>query len=258
METIFLTFNKYILIVLMTVYTFQCFSVFRYKTEEERDGIYLRQAVAMSVIYLLSFIQIYIQTGETEVVMFYAVSQLILWCTIVLYRLLYPEANKLLVNNMCMLISIGFIILVRLDYQKAKKQFMVVLISLAMAVIIPFILKTFKRLRRFYWLLSVLGIAALAAVLVFSRTINGSKLNIRIGGISFQASEFVKIIFVFAMAGILTCGDQEEKTQGIKRHRLAAGVAGIHVLLLVASKDLGSAIIFYMVFVILHRCSHFY
>ncbi|MBR5359283.1 MAG: FtsW/RodA/SpoVE family cell cycle protein, partial [Lachnospiraceae bacterium] len=248
METIFITFNRYILIILMTVYSFQCFSVFRYKTEEERDGIYIRQDVAMTLIYLLSFIQLYIMTGETELIMFYAVTQLLLWCTILLYRLLYPEANKLLVNNMCMLISVGFIILVRLDYQKAKKQFMVVLVSLIMAVIIPFILKTFKRLRRFYWLLSAAGIAALSAVLFFSNTINGSKLNIKIGGISFQASEFVKIIFVFAMAGILTCADGEK---GVKRHRIAAAVAGIHVLLLVASKDLGSAIIFYMVFVIM-------
>ena len=229
----------------MTVYTFQCFSVFRYKTGEERDGIYLRQEIGMSLIYLLSFVDIYIITGEAEVIEFYAMTQIVLWITMVVHRKLYPEANKLLVNNMCMLISVGFIILVRLDYQKARKQFIVVVMSLIIAVVIPFILKTFKRLRRFYWLLSAAGIAALSAVLFFSNTINGSKLNIRIGGISFQASEFVKIIFVFAMAGILTCVEHD------KRHRIAAAVAGVHVLLLVASKDLGSAIIFYMVFVIM-------
>ena len=245
MATIFLTFNKYILIILMTVYSFQCFSVFRYKTEEERDGIYIRQDIAMSLIYMLSFLNIYIYTGEPEFIGFYVTTQVVLWLTILIYRKLYPEANKLLINNMCMLISIGLIILVRLNYQKAKKQFIVVVISLVMAIVIPFILKTFKRLRRFYWLLSAAGIAALSAVLFFSRTINGSKLNLRIGGISFQASEFVKIIFVFAMAGILTCVEHE------KRHRIAAAVAGIHVLLLVASKDLGSGIIYYMVFVIM-------
>ena len=85
----------------MTVYTFQCFSVFRYKTGEERDGIYLRQEIGMSLIYLLSFVDIYIITGEAEVIEFYAMTQIVLWITMVVHRKLYPEANKLLVNNMC-------------------------------------------------------------------------------------------------------------------------------------------------------------
>ena len=106
----------------MTVYTFQCFSVFRYKSGEERDGIYLRQEAAMSLIYLLSFIDLYIHTGDADTIKFYAMTQIVLWITILLYRTLYPSANRLLVNNMCMLISVGFIILMRLDEQKARKQ----------------------------------------------------------------------------------------------------------------------------------------
>ena len=79
----------------------------------------------MSLIYMLSFLNIYIYTGEPEFIGFYVTTQVVLWLTILIYRKLYPEANKLLINNMCMLISIGLIILVRLNYQKAKKQFSV-------------------------------------------------------------------------------------------------------------------------------------
>ena len=181
----------------MTIYAFQCFYVFRYKSEKDRDSIYLSQVAAMSLIYLISFGIIWLKTGDNNIPSFYALTQLILWSMIFLYRKLYPEANKLLVNNMCMLISIGFIILVRLNYNKARKQFMVVLCSALLALVIPYVLKRFKGLRRFYKLFAVAGMAALAFVLVFSSAINGSKLNIKIGGVSFQASEFVKIIFVF-------------------------------------------------------------
>ncbi len=229
----------------MAVYSFQCFYVFRFSTEKDRDGIYLRQVVSMSIIYLVSFSVIWLKTGDNNIPSFYAITQLVFLSLIFLYRKLYPEANKLLVNNMCILMSIGFVILVRLNYNKARKQFVVVIFSIVIALVIPYILKKFKRLRRFYKLLAFAGIAALALVLVFSRTINGSKLNIQIGGVSFQASEFVKIIFVFAIAGILTCSKSD------RRLMMAAVVSAIHVLLLVASKDLGSAIIFFMVFTIM-------
>lgn len=229
----------------MAIYTFQCFSVFRFPDEKERDGIYLRQDVAMSLIYFISFITLYMNTKDAELLMFYAITQLTLWAIIILYRYMYPEGSKLLVNNMCMLMSIGFTILARLNFSKAQKQFIVALISLGMAVVIPYVLKKFKRLRRFYFLLALAGIAALTLVLVFSTAINGSKLNIKIGGVSFQASEFVKVIFVFAMAGMLTCMKSKYRLV------IATITAGIHVLLLVASKDLGSAIIFFVVYVIM-------
>ena len=245
MVSIFSVFSKYILTFLIAVYSIQCFSVFRHREEKERDGIYLWQNIAMSLIYLISFLTLYLNTGDTDLLKFYSLTQLILWALILLYRFMYPEASKLLVNNMCMLMSIGFVILARLNFAKAKKQFIVALISIGMAIVIPYILKKFKRLRRFYILLAATGIGALVFVLVFSTAINGSKLNIKIGGVSFQASEFVKIIFVFSMAGILTCMKSKYRVL------TATIVAGIHVLLLVASKDLGSAIIFFIVYVIM-------
>ncbi|MCR4806452.1 MAG: FtsW/RodA/SpoVE family cell cycle protein [Lachnospiraceae bacterium] len=245
METLIYTFSNYILILLMAIYTFQCFYVFRYEDERDRDGIYMSQVMIMCLIYVISFALIFLKVRDTEILSFYGLTQLVLLSLIFLYRKMYPEANKLLVNNMCLLISIGLIILVRLNYTKAKKQFVVVLISAGMALVIPYILKKFKRLRRFYKFFAAAGMIALMVVLFFSRSINGSKLNIRIGGVSFQASEFVKLIFVFSIAGILTCSKSD------RRLMMAAVVSGIHVLLLAASKDLGSAIIFFIVFTIM-------
>ncbi|MCR5509041.1 MAG: FtsW/RodA/SpoVE family cell cycle protein [Lachnospiraceae bacterium] len=245
MYTIFLTLSKYILIFLMAIYTIQCFSVFRLPDISKRDGIYIRQDIIMALIYLIAFTVMYLRSADTWLLILYALTQVTFVAFIMLYRFLYPEASKLLVNNMCMLMSIGFIILARLNFSKALKQFSVALVSIVIALVIPYILKRFKRLRRFYMLFAAAGIIALGAVLIFSTAVNGSKLNIRIGGVSFQASEFVKIIFVFSIAGMLSC------MKSGYRIVIATAAAGIHVMLLAASKDLGGAVILFIVYVIM-------
>ena len=37
----------------------------------------------------------------------------------ILYRVIYRKANMLVVNNMCMLLSIGFLMLSRLQFDRA-------------------------------------------------------------------------------------------------------------------------------------------
>ena len=54
---------------------------------------------------------------------FYGAQAIYLGAVLVLFRNLYPRASKLLVNNMCMLITIGFIMLTRISYDQSMKQF---------------------------------------------------------------------------------------------------------------------------------------
>lgn len=63
------------------------------------------------------------------------------------------------------------------------------------------------------------------------------------GGITFQPSEFVKILFLFFLAGALW------ENVSFQRVLLTAVIAGAHVVVLVVSKDLGSALIFFIGFV---------
>ena len=45
---------------------------------------------------------------------------------LILYRRIYKNASMLLLNNMCMLLSVGFIMLCRLDIASANKQLLIV------------------------------------------------------------------------------------------------------------------------------------
>ena len=85
----------------------------------------------------------------------------------------------------------------------------------------------------------------LGAVLVTGSIINGSKLSFSILGISFQPSEFIKILYVIFLAGVLS------EARSRMTIFLSAVLAAAHVLVLVASKDLGSALIYSIAYVIL-------
>ena len=139
MELYVSEFSRYVIALLIILYTYECFAVFRYETEAERSGIYLRQNLLMFALHFSCFLVICFETGDITYLFFYAFQQIILYAVVALYRMIYPQGNRLLVNNMCTLLSIRFVILTRLDFSKAIRQFIIVMGSLAVALIIPFL-----------------------------------------------------------------------------------------------------------------------
>lgn len=245
MELYISEFSKYIIALLITLYTYECFAVFRYEDEERRSGIYTRQNILMFAFHFSCFLVICFETGDITYLFFYAFQQIVLYAAIVLYRLLYPKANRLVINNMCMLLSISFVILTRLNLERAVKQFIIVTGSLIVALLIPFLIHKFKFMKSLKWIYAIVGIVALSVVMILGQTTYGSKLSYSIAGITFQPSEFVKIIFVFYIASALY------QASGFFEIFTTAVVAAAHVIVLVISKDLGSALIFFVVYVLM-------
>ena len=235
-------FSKYAIALLMGIYTLEAFFALGKKRDDEKNGVFVRQNVYMFLIQFLAYLSLCLQTGQIEYLFFYAFLQIALFSTIVLYQMIYPKCNRLLVNNMCMLLSIGFIMLTRLDYDKAIKQFFIVVVSLVVALIVPFFVHKLTFIKHLKWLYGVIGIAALGIVLVLGQVTHGSKISYTIAGVTLQPSEFVKIVFVFFIASLLY------KKVTFAKVVEAAVFAAIHVLILVLSKDLGSSIIFFMGF----------
>lgn len=245
MELYITELSKYFITLFIALYTLECFLVFRFPDEESRRGSYIRQNLFMFLVHFSCFLVICFETGKIEYLLFYALQQILLFSTIVLFRMIYPKGNRLIINNMCMLLSIGFIILSRLSFDKAIKQFFIVTVSIIVGMLIPFFIHKLKFLKSLTWIYAAVGIVGLAIVLILGSVTNGSKISYSIGGVTFQPSEFVKIIFVFFLASALC------ETHDIVRVMLTAILAGIHVLILVASKDLGSALIFFVVYVMM-------
>ena len=229
----------------MAVYTYESFSVFRFHEEKRRRGIYTRQVLLLFFVHFTSFLTICIKTGELQYLFFYAFQQLAVFAVIVLYELIYPAANKLLVNNMCMLLVIGFVMLTRLDIGLAVRQFVIVLFSVAVAMCVPWFFRRFPQIKNMSWIYALAGIIPLSVVLILGNTTYGSKLSYSIFGLSFQPSEFIKILFVLFVASAFY------KSTNILQVAYVTAVAGLHVLFLAASRDLGGALIFFVVYVLM-------
>lgn len=243
MERLIVELSKYVIAIFMAFYTFECFSVFRFSTEEARNGIYIRQNVFMFLVHFVAFAAICLETGDMGYLIFYAFQQIILFATIVLFKIIYPKCNRLIINNMCMLLTVSFIILTRLSYEKSLKQFKIIMISLLIAFIVPFFVRNIGLLKNLSWIYALVGVGALGIVYVLGAVTNGSKISYTILGYTFQPSEFVKIIFVFFIAGMLY------SSKSIVQVAITAVLAGAHVLILVLSKDLGSGLIYFIVYV---------
>ena len=108
---------------------------------------------------------------------------------------------------------------------------------------LPWLLSRIRFWKKLTWAYGLVGAALLGIVLILGEITHGSRISFTIADISFQPSEFVKVLFVFFLAGALW-----EKADFV-RVALTALIAGAHVILLVLSRDLGSALIFFVGYV---------
>ncbi len=239
------TAAQYLIIALMLVYTIQSYTVFRRSDPEARERVFLRQNLSMFAIHFLAFASMFLNTMQFDILIFYGAQVIYLLFTLVLFRNLYPRASRSLINNMCMLETVGFIMLTRLSYDLSIRQFQIACAGTAIAVLIPFIVRKLHVLTRMTWAYVFVGIGLLGLVMVAARSTNGAKLAITVAGFSFQPSEFVKIIFVFAVAGLLS------EEHSFRRVVIATVLAAVHVLILVRSTDLGSALIFFLAYLVM-------
>ena len=245
MEHIITELSKYLIILLMMLFTFQCFTIFRKHDLEDKYQVLRKQIVLMLFMNFVAYGVLYMKTKETNMILMCGAVFLFIIVVQILYRVIYRKGNLLIVNNMCMLLSIGFLILSRLNFDKAVKQFEIVVVGMVLSFVVPVIVRKVKLLKDLTWLYGIVGIILLALVLVIAATSGGAKLSIDIGGVTFQFSELVKITFVFFVAGML------REDQSFKRVVITTAVAGLHVLILVFSKDLGSAVVFFVAYLVM-------
>lgn len=241
MINLFVDGSKYLMILLMAVYTYLNFRYFGVG-EERKKKLCGRQNRLMFLMHFLAYAVIYTQTEDIRMVVFYGAQVLFFLLYIFGYRLLYRNVSRILVNDVCMLLCVGFIILSRLSFDRAVRQFVIVAISAAVTWVIPFLMARVWQLSKIPWIYGILGIVLLTVVYFIGNTSFGAQLSIEVAGISIQPSEFVKISFVFFVAAMFY------QSAGFKQVAATTAVAAVHVLILVLSRDLGSALIFFVTY----------
>ena len=251
MVNIIIQLSKYVIIILMAVYTFSCFSIFTRNYEDEEKRVLIRQDVLLFLLQFIAFGTMYLATEDMRILFLYAALAVVSLAVILLYSLIYPNVSRLVVNNMCMLITVGMIMITRLSsdnespYGTAVRQLVFVVLGIIFGLIVPVLIRKLTFLDKWTYVYAAVGGAALLAVALFAQISGGAKLGFEIMGINIQPSEFVKILFVFYVAASLN------KSREFKNIVVTTAVAAAHVLILVISTDLGAALIFFVVYLVM-------
>lgn len=244
MDAILIDVSRYVFAALMMIYVFASFGGTFSHNEYTRRTVYATQNVLMYVIHFMGYMILFMKDENMNFIILYIAQVVFFAVFILMYSRLYPTASRLLINNMCMLMVLGFMMIARLSYAKCLRQFIIAAAGSMISLFIPWLLKKVKSFRNFAPLYFALGIIPLVIVLMGDKVF-GAKLVLSIGSLSMQPTEFIKIIFV------LFVGAMFNKSTSFAQIVITSIAAALHVIILVVSNDLGAALIFFVVYIMM-------
>jgi cell division protein FtsW (lipid II flippase) len=169
----------------------------------------------------------------------------------VVARFATPDADPYLLPMAGLLTAIGVTEIYRLGPNDAFKQGLWIVIGVGLFALALFGLRRdYRTLENYKYLF---GIGAIALLFLprlpgFGETVNGARLWVRFGPVEFQPGEFSKIFLIVFLAAYL-----REKREVLAQGRLKdmgplLVIWGACMLVLVSSNDLGSALLYYGIF----------
>ena len=152
--------SKYIIAALMVLYTLGSFVTLTCRGKNYK-AVYLIQNLLMFAVQLLMFMDMALVNKNMEYIFFYVFVQIFLFAVVLMIPMIYEEANRVLMNQMCMLLGIGLCIVSRLSFKSAVKQYIIVLVSLAVSIFLPWLLTRIRFLKKLTWGYGLGGVALL-------------------------------------------------------------------------------------------------
>ncbi|MET9482113.1 FtsW/RodA/SpoVE family cell cycle protein [Streptomyces sp. NPDC006638] len=181
-------------------------------------------------------------------------------------RLRAPYADPLLLPIAVLLNGLGLVLIYRLDLetprdQAAPAQLVWSTLGVALFIAAVLFLREARVLQRYAYV-CVAAALVLLIVPIFFPAVNGAKIWIRIGGLSFQPGEFAKILLAVFFASYLAANRNALAYTGrrlwwklqLPTGRVLGPIVAIwllSVIVLVLERDLGTSLLFFGLFVIL-------
>ena len=242
--------TKYLMLLMMGAYTYHAFRSALKKNKIYQDRSYRWMTFFIFLFHFTGYFTLYLQSPNSKLLFLYGMEVLVFILALEIYRLLYPGISGLLLRNMLMLISTGLIILTRLSFNKAVRQFVISAAALGLCLIVPAVMNKHDRIKKYGWIYGLSGLGLLILVILVGTENYGAKSWLSIFGlITVQPTELVKLLFVLCLASLLC------ENTGYKRICSATVLAGATVLALVFQKDLGGALIFFVTYVFILYCA---
>ncbi len=214
----------------------------------------LANLFVVAVITGLGFASVYI--ARQEVVSTESLSYALFFFSLYLAahaiaRVTVPQADPYLLPMAALLTAIGLTEIYRLNPDDAFRQGLWIVVAVgAFAATLILLRHDYRRLESYKYLfgLTAVGLLVLPALPVIGQTVNGARLWVRFGPLQFQPGELAKIMLIVFLAGYL-----REKREVLAQGRLKDFgplllIWGAAMLVLVETNDLGSALLYFGIF----------
>ncbi|MDR0501565.1 MAG: FtsW/RodA/SpoVE family cell cycle protein [Coriobacteriales bacterium] len=174
-------------------------------------------------------------------------------------RYLAPNADGVLLPLAFILSGIGIAFVMRLAPELAGRQVIWLFIGVAAMILTLILVRSVQKLADFKYTIMLAGIILMLLPIFVGAEINGSKIWLKIFGFSFQPGELAKICVVLFLAAYLA--DNRDMLSVSARHLGPLQIPdfrtllpmvvmwALSMLIVVFEKDLGSALLFFGLFV---------
>lgn len=195
---------------------------------------------AVMVFFLLAFFQLAVKDGSWECFVLSVVVPAIIYVGSVGIPRLFP-ADKLLLSLTNFLCALGVLVLYRLSPERGMTQAVNYGVGVAAMIACTLLVRYMPSWRWMTVLMMLGGAGMLALPLVMGEVRNGAKGWLTIAGRSMQPSELVKLALILSVSYLLS------RRKVVLSVAFAAGCLG----LLMLQKDLGTALLYYGVTLVL-------
>ncbi|NYJ03619.1 cell division protein FtsW (lipid II flippase) [Nocardioides thalensis] len=185
----------------------------------------------------------------------------------VVVRMVAPYADPVLLPVVAALNGLGLAIIRRIDVAEdtsnADNQLMFMTVGVALFVAALFLIRDHRLLGRYTYTLGLvsLGLLVLPMLPGIGNEVNGARIWIALGPLSFQPGEVAKVLLVFTFAGYLVVHRDALALAGrrllfidLPRGRDLGPILamwGISLCILILQKDLGSSLLFFGLFLVM-------
>lgn len=176
-------------------------------------------------------------------------------------RIFAPGADPAILPIVFVLSGIGISFVTRLAPEDAMGQVVWLFLSVAAMVATLVLVPNLDKLAEYKYTIGLVGVIFLLLPMIVGTEIYGSKLWIIIGPFSFQPGEISKVLIVLFLAAylaenreLLSASTRKVGPVSLPRPRMLAPMFimwGMSLLVVIFERDLGSAVLFFTIFVIM-------
>lgn len=178
-------------------------------------------------------------------------------------RRLAPNADGTLLPLAALLNGIGFIFVARLDEGLAAAQTLWMAVGILVFIATLALVREVRVLERYRYTFALVGIGLLFLPILpgIGREVNGARLWVEIGPVSFQPAEGAKLVLVIFFAAYLV---EKRELLAIATRRIGQVMLpdprhlgplvlawGLSLVIMIQEKDLGSSLLFFAIFAVM-------